>query len=510
MPIRGISKYFQTRDSSIDLTKGNLFKKMLLFIVPVVLASLLQLLYTTADLLVVNYVGGGGDSMAAVGDNGSLINLVVVSFVSISVGANVVVADAKGSLDFSRGNKALHSSLLLSLMIGVMVAIIGYFLAPTILVWMQTPESILPLASLYLRIYFLGVPFLMLYNFGAAILRGLGDSFRSLVVLFLCGIINVGGNLALVYLFYRVLHIENGDIIGVGLSTVICELLQALLVIYFLAHTHDKSISFSFSKLKIAKKETKEVLANGLPSGLEAFIFAITNVVIQSQANRLSSLYGNGVVVGLTASDNIEGYIFAILEAFAVGIVAVVAQNLGAKNKENLKKSLLYSIGSIVVIGIILGGGAALLHDSLLGLYISDTSSAEGTLAMASGTARLLLMGLTYVLCALMDCGSGYLRGLGHPVAPTLVTLLCAVLFRLGYVFGIFNTLIFPSSLDVSSKILLLYASYPLCWVLASIIYAFMVPHYMKKAFRMIDERPNDNVPTSDNKAEGSGETPHC
>ena len=463
----------------IDLTSGPLYKKMLLFTIPVIISNLLQLVYTSADLLVVDYFGGGAFSMAAVGDNGSLISLIVNTFIGVSVGANVVVASAKGAKDADKASKALHSSMIVAVILGIFVACFGYRLAPVFLSAMHTPPEIIGLASVYLRIYFLGVPFILIFNFGAAILRAMGDSKRPLLALLFCGFANVGLNLLFVIVFKT-------DVWGVAVATVISEGLEALLTIYFLIHHKRGFVSLDLKNLRFDSKVGGEVLKNGIPAGLEFLIFSISNVVIQAQANKFDAF----AVSGNTASDNIEGYIFVILEAFAVAVGSIVSQNYGAGNKRNLRKSLLYSFLTITVLGLLLGGLAAIFRVSLIGFFIQgDTEGSREALRV--GTERLVLMGLSYWACAMMDVFSAYLRGIKHPIAPTVVTIACACGLRLVWVYVLYK------NIQGMQTLLWLYAAYPLTWAIADITYLLILPHFTKKADRDIDELHDQSTETT-------------
>lgn len=460
----------------IDFTGGSLYKKMLLFIIPVILTSLLQLLYSSADLFVVSRWGGGAAAMAAVGDNGSLLNLLVNTFVGVSVGANIVLAKEKGEKNKEDAMKAIRSSMFLALIISIPVALAGYFLAPTILGWMSTPteNGIREMAATYLSIYFLGVPFVLIFNFGSALLRAMGDSKRPLYALALCGSIN----LALNFLFVLVFHL---GVAGVAYTTVISEALEALLVVLFLRSKKNTFARLTFSWPLLDKKESGKILRNGLPSGLETLVFSISNVVIQAAANHYASL-----LPGSTASDNIEGYIFIVLEAFAVSVSTIASENLGAGNEVNLRKTLSYSIISIVGLGIILGGLAVVFRYQLIKIFLVEGDDhALYEASLEAGASRLLLMGLTYWICALMDCFSGYYRGLGHSIIPTIVIIVCALLFRLVFVYCIYGLI--PSC----HNFLFLYSSYPMSWALAVLVDLFLLRPFTKKAHEEIAKRPS-------------------
>jgi putative MATE family efflux protein len=478
MSLRHLRNHLKNLRGDLDLTTGNLFAKIILFAVPVILTSLVQLLYTSADLLVVEYFGGGNYSMAAVGDNGSLINLIVNTFVGVSVGANVIMGIHKGQNDKEAATKTVSSSLIIAFCLGLLVAIIGFFGADTFLGWMNTPDGIRALAATYLRIYFLGVPFMMLFNFGAALLRAVGDSRRPLYALLLCGLLNVGLNFLFVVGFGMA---GNGlDVAAVAITTVISEFFEAALVLRFLADRKNAFVSWRKKDLRPDLEESRKILKEGLPAGAEVFVFSISNVVIQGAANTL----GASVVAGNTASDTVEGYLYCVLEAFAVAIASIVAQNYGANKKENLKKSLAYSLIIIAALGVVLGLLAALFREQLVGLFVQPSADPSfDYAAMEAGTSRLLLMGTLAFLCSMMDCLAGFLRGIKQAATPTLVTIICALLSRLVYVY------VFFYRFEALQNIPALYAAYPASWLLACLAYAVLIPIYYRKASREIDSR---------------------
>jgi putative MATE family efflux protein len=398
------------------------------------------------------------------------------------VGANVVVAKYKGMKDKENATKAMNAGMLIALILGLGVGIGGYFLAHSVLVAMETKAEIIDYAEAYLKIYFLGLPFLMIFNFGSAILRALGDSKRPLVALIACGLINIGLN----FLFVLGFHMDHGDlgVKAVAWTTVISEFLEAALTLFFLMDKRYGYVRMSLRHFILDKNAFYEVLKNGIPAGAECLIFSVSNVVIQASANHFLSA---SAVAGNTASDNLEGYIFVILEAFAVAVSSVSAQNYGANNKENLKKSLRYSFAIVFTLGLFYSAAwrrfsGPRLIELLVVDNASDTSFSHAE-AVQIGSDRLLMMGLTYIFCAMMDLYSGYLRGLGHWLAPTIVTFGCACLFRLGYIyFLVWN-------IPAMQNVVLIYAAYPFCWFLATAIYFVMVPHFQKKAYQEIDER---------------------
>ncbi len=468
----------------LDLTNGNLFAKMGIYTLPIVLLSLLQLLYSSADAIVVSYFGGGYSSMNAIGSNSALINLIIGLFVGVSVGANVVVAKAFGEKNQNTAQKALESSIVLSVIFGIGVAIAGYFSARYLLIAMQTPDFVLDKATDYLQIYFLGMPFLLLFNFGSAILRALGDSKRPLYALILCGAINVGLNFLFVITFEL-------DVIGVALTTLISEVLEAFFVLCFLASKRQKFIRLTFKGLRLYKEETVDILKNGIPAGLQSFVFSVANVFIQASVNSYSdaTITSEMAMTGNTASQQVEGYIYIFLNAFSVATTAIVAQNYGAKKKENVRKALYIGLLYVTVVGLIVGGICALCRDQLNGIFISKESFTDASgfnqegyeLSLDIAGQRLILIGLTYFLDGVMEIFSSYCRGLGHAKTPTVIIFFFVTCLRLTFIFGVWN--IVPAIHTLPW----LWSTWPISWVFAIIAFLFVVPRYSKEAATKID-----------------------
>lgn len=451
--------------TEMDLTTGNLFKKIILFALPIMITSMMQLLYTSIDLIVVSKFGGGASSMSAVGANGSLINLIINLFMGFSVGANVVMAHAKGNNNILKGRKTLHTSLLLSLILGIVVGAIGAICARFFLEWMQTPSAYIDQAETYLRIYFIGLPFLIIYNFGASLQRAMGDSTKSFISLTIAGVINVLFNLLFVIVF-------KWDVAGVAFSTVISEGVAAGLTLLFL-YKNKGFANFRFKELKLDKECCIEIAKIGFPAGLQNFIFSISNVFIQTQANA----YGEIAIAGNTASNNIEGYIYAVLNSFSVAGTAFAAQNYGARNKENIKKVFKYGIICSIGSTVIVGGIITLLGRNLLPIFTGDLPE-----AIESGYQRLMLMALTYFTCGVMDYCAGFLRGIKYSLTPTIITFVGACLFRIIFIYTIYQ-------IPEVHTIQFLYASYPMSWTLTCILYIIAVPILLPKGFKKIDKK---------------------
>jgi putative MATE family efflux protein len=477
----------------IDLTTGNLFAKMSLFSLPIMLLSLLQLLYSSADEFVVANWGGGYTSMNAVGCNSALISLIIGFFVGISVGANVVVAKEKGRKDPASAHRAIESSMALSVVFGLIVAVAGYFSARGLLELMQTPVEFLDKATDYLQWYFIGMPFAMIFNFGSAILRAEGDSKRPLYALLFCGTLNVGLN----FLFVMVFGL---DVKGVAMTTVISEFLEAILVVIFLMNGKNHFAYFSFKDIAIYPQETAAILKNGIPAGFQSLAFSISNVFIQWGVNSYSDarVTNDVAVAGNTASTVLEGYISIVMDAFSTAVIAIVAQNYGAGNKKYIRKTLWMSIAYITGLGLLLGLLATIFRYQLCGIFISQASFTDATgffdeakyeAAMELATTRLMIISLTYFLDGVMNAASAFCRGLEHAKTPTFVTLVAVTVFRIAFILLLWM----PN--DFFHTLPWLWSIWPISWVFAIIAYFCFIPKYIRQAEAEIDARPKSGSP---------------
>ncbi len=464
----------------IDLTGPKLFKNLLLFTLPIVLLSLLQLIYTEADQLVVNYFGGGYRSFVAVSTNGPLINLIIALFLGLSVGANVVMARAKGKGDKVKAERTLHMSMFLSLVVGVGAGIIGFFVSPYLLEIMKVHEEVIDKATTYLRLYFIGLPFLMIFNYGSSILRAMGDSKRPLYTLIIFGVVNVGLNFLFVIPFKM-------DVLGVGLATVICEAGEAVAILLFLALNKKAYVRFDIKKLfKVHWKEIKDILANGIPAGLQSLAFTLSNVFIQTSINA----FGLAITAGFSASSQAENFIYMIMNGFSVAVVSITAQNVGAKNERNIRKILLYSTLTVAVLGLLVGGIFAIFRDEIISIFLSEKSvdsAEELLLAKQMGTERLLIISLTYFLCGIMDTEGAYCRGLGHAISPAIITFFTVSVTRILFIETLFRYVEYFHTPEWVTW------SWVVSWVLASAAYWIVIPKYRREAFEKIERSIPNN-----------------
>ena len=430
----------KSKNYQIDMCSGAILPKLLLFALPLIGSSILQLLFNAADVVVVGRFAGD-NALAAVGSTGSLINLIVNMFVGLSIGANVITAKYYGAKKYKDLSEAIHTSMLLSVISGIILTFLGVFGAKRILMWMQSPAEVLDLATQYLKYYFLGITATMVYNFGSAILRAVGDTRRPLYYLFFAGIINVVLNLIFVICF-------DMSVVGVAVATTISQCFAAICVVRCLVKD-DGVIKLNLKELKIHKIKLIEILKTGVPAGFQGIVFSFSNVVIQSSINAFGAI----TIAGNSAAANIEGFIYVSMNAFYQAAISFTSQNFGAKKFERIKKVAFLAESCVFVIGLSLGILIAFLGKYPLYLY---SSSAD---VIVAGQKRLLYMGLLFFLCGMMDVMCGMLRGLGYSITPMIISMLGACGFRLLWIFTIFQIPIFH-------KIEMLYISYPISWII--------------------------------------------
>ncbi len=481
---------FSRKHSEMDLTSGNLFWKFPLFALPLAFTTILQLLYTTMDLYTVSTFGGGSLSMSAVGSNTALINLIVTVFVNMSIGANVAISQAKGANNKQKAEDALHTSIVLALIFGIIVGLFGFFFSKILLGWMNTPSSIIDKASEYLRIYFVGLPFLMIYNYGSQILRALGDSKKPLIVLALSGVINIAFDIILV-------KYANMDVSGVGWATVMSEGLACVLTICFLKFNKG-FVKLEFRKLKINSKALKDVLFIGLPAGIQGLAFCIPNVLIQSSLYSISDYSINGVAIsqdeivsGSSASTQLENFAFAIEDAIGVSLCTFIGQNYGANKKENIKKLFITAMIWNAIASALIVLVYTLASSPLLSIFVSESQGVNRANAIAAGQQRLFIMMLPCIFDGIMIICGDYLRGMNISTPPAIVTIIGCTGLRIIFLLTLFNLPFFHT-------IFWLFAAYPISWVIVDICYIPLLIHFNKIALSRLDNKDNKTA-TSNN-----------
>ncbi len=422
------------------MCSGSIMKKMLLFAVPLMFSSILQLLFNAADIVVVGQFAGD-NSLAAVGSTSSLINLLVNLFVGLSVGANVLVAHYYGAREHDDLKKAVHTVITISVISGLIMTFVGVIGARQFLIWMDTPGNVLELATTYLRIYFAGMIANMVYNFGAAILRAVGDTKRPLYYLMIAGIINVVLNLIFVIVFRM-------DVAGVALATVISQCISAILVVRCLIK-ETGPIRLDLKCLGIDKGNFLKILQVGLPAGFQGMLFSLSNVVIQSAVNG----FGETIVAGNSAAANIEGFVYVAMNAFHQAAISFTSQNVGAGKYDRINKILYTAQLYVFIVGLTMGLAVVALGEPLLSLY---TKSPE---VVDAGLIRLKYIVTLYFLCGMMDVMVGSLRGLGYAIMPMIVSLIGACGLRLIWIATLFK-------LPQFHTIEMIYITYPISWFL--------------------------------------------
>ncbi len=426
----------------MDMTEGPIFKKIISFSFPLVITGLLQCFYNAADLIVVGHYEGH-TALAAVGGTGSLNSLFVNVFMGLSVGAGVCAAQYIGAKEHDKVRKIVHTSVLTALIIGVIVGVVGFIFAPQMLHMMGTPDNVIDGSVLYIRIIFLGLPALLLYNYLAAVLRSSGDTKHPLIFLTISGITNVILNIIMVAFFKM-------GVAGVAIATVAAQVLSAILIVIYMVK-RDDYLRIRLKELRISGKYLSRMLSIGLPSGLQGAVFSISNVLIQSSINT----FGDIAMAGNSATLNIEGFICVATNAIHQAAVTFVGQNIGAKKYKRIGKVVLDCVILSVAMAVILSGAVYLFRYPLLGLYSNGDNA-----VIEAGIVRMTIMLSTYFLLAFQDVICGALRGMGQSLATMLISLIGICGVRILWINTVFK---------VFSSIESIYISYPISWFISGI-----------------------------------------
>ena len=429
------------RTVNLNMTQGPLLGKIIRFSVPLMLSGMLQLLYNAADVVVVGRFAGAA-ALAAVGSTGALVNLLVNLFMGVSVGCNVLVARYYGAGDHKSVSETVHCAVGASLIIGVMAGIVGLVFSTPLLRLMGSPEDVLPLASLYLKIYFCGMPFNIAYNFGAAVLRAVGDTKRPLYILTVAGLVNVVLNLILVIVFHM-------GVAGVAVATVASQIISALLVVRALMLRED-SCHLNRKEIRIYKDKLIDMIKVGLPAGIQGSLFSLSNVIVQSSVNS----FGSVVVAGNAAAANIEGFVYIAMNAIYQAAITFVSQNLGARKPKRILRVMWICLGLVAAVGLVLGNLVYFCNHSLLSIYASNEEGMREAI-ISVGRTRMAFVGRCYCIAGLMEVACGGMRGLGRSWTSTIVSLVGACGVRVMWIFTVFRQLGTLNSL---------YVSYPISW----------------------------------------------
>ena len=450
------------RDMTIDMCSGPLMGKLLRFSVPLMLSGILQLLFNAADIVVVGQFDSS-DAMAAVGSTSSLNNLIVNLFLGLSAGGSVVVAQYFGMKSRQDVEETVHTAILLGFISGLVLVAAGMFLAEPMLVLMGTTPDVIDQSVLYMRIVFAGMPAMMVYDFGAGILRAVGDTRRPLVYLFCGGVVNVAFNL----FFVIVCHL---GVAGVAIGTVMSQCIAAFLTVRCLMKTED-CYGIRLRELRIVKHKLLRILRVGVPTGIQGAMFSISNVVIQSSINSFDSSI---IVAGNTASGNIEGFVYTAMNAFYQASLTFTSQNVGAHQTRRILPVLGWSLLCVTVVGVATGVLAVLFGPQLLGIYSPDEE------VIAYGLERLRLICLTYFLCGTMDVVTGSIRGLGPSVTPAVISLLGVCGLRIVWIYTVFAA---------HRSLMVLYLSSPVSWLITLVVNIICFAVFFKRWKKRIEAK---------------------
>ena len=443
----------------MDMTEGPLITKIIKFTIPVMLSGILQLLFNTADVIVVGRFTGK-TALAAVGSTGSLINLLVSLFMGLSIGTNVLVARYQGAKDDKSVSETVHTSIALGIVGGLILLIVGVVATRSLLEMMATPDDVIDQSTLYMRILFFGMPLNLILNFGAAILRAIGDTKRPLYYLTIAGVINLFRNIFLVTVFSL-------GVAGVAIATVISEGVSCVLILLCLKH-ETGAIRLYFNRIKINPSKCVDIMKIGLPAGLQGCIFSISNVLIQSSVNS----FGSTVMAGNTAASNIEGFVYVSMNSLYQTCISFTSQNFGAGKFKRIKMVLINCLVIVAITGLVLGNSAYFFGKFLLSAYNNEAE------VISYGLIRLSIISTMYFLCGLMDVMVGAMRGIGYSILPMIVSLVGACGLRIVWIYTVFVKF---RTLDI------LFISYPVTWTitfLSHLVCYYIVTRKYKDKFR--------------------------
>ena len=447
----------------IDMCSGSIMDKLIAFSLPLMLSGILQLMFNAVDIVVVGKFSGS-EALAAVGSTSALINVFTNLFIGVSLGTNVLAARFYASGREKEMSETVHTSLTFALISGIVMSFVGLFCSRGALELMTTPEDVIGQAALYMKIYFLGMPFFMLYNYGAAVLRAVGDTKRPLYFLVVSGILNAGLNMFLVIVFHM-------GVEGVAIATVISQMVSCILVLHCLYHC-EGSYQLRFSKLTIKKQYLKPIFQVGIPAGIQSTVINFSNVLLQSSVNSFGSI----AMAGYTAANNIFGFLFVAVNSVTQACMSFTSQNFGAGKWKRMDKVLVNCIFLSVTVATLLGGGAYVFGPQLLKIYTNNPE------VIQCGVEILLYTTVTYFLCGLMDLFPGALRGMGYSAVPMILSVIGTVGTRIIWIFWVFPQ---HRSLD------LLFISYPASWIATIVMQVSCFWFVRKKVHKTLQGRSN-------------------
>lgn len=445
----------------IDMCNGTIMDKLISFSLPLMLSGILQLMFNAVDIIVVGRFSGS-ESLAAVGSTTALINVFVNLFIGISLGANVLAARYFAAKREKEMSETVHTAITLALISGIIMIFVGIGFSRAALELMGTPDNVIGLSTLYMRIYSVGMPFFMLYNYGAAILRAIGDTKRPLLFLVISGLTNAVLNLILVIVFHL-------GVAGVAIATVIAQCISCVLVLRCLWKS-EGSYQLRFSKLMIKKAHLVQIFQVGIPAGIQSTVINFSNVLLQSSVNS----FGSTAMAGYTAANNIFGFLYVAVNSVTQACMSFTSQNYGAAKWKRMNRVMADCIVLTVTIALVLGGGAYIFGNTLLKIYTSDAQVIE------CGMEILLYTTVTYFLCGLMDLFPGAMRGMGFSLVPMVLSIIGTVGIRIVWIFGIFPN---HRSLDI------LFISYPASWIITIVMQVVCFLFVRKKVKKILERQ---------------------
>lgn len=438
-----MSGHVRSAKHEMDMCNGPILRKMLVFSLPLMFSSILQLLFNAADVIVVGRFAGD-HSLAAVGSTGTLVTMLTNLFMGLSIGGNVLTSRYFGAKQEKDLRETVHTAVALSLISGVLLTIVGQLVARPVLELLKTPAEVIDLAELYLRIYFIGMTAMMVYNFGAAILRAVGDTKRPMYYLALAGVINVVLNL----FFVIVLKM---DVAGVSTATVISQCVSAVLVLRCLLKG-EGAMKLNLRELRVDPVKFRMILQIGIPASLQSLMFSISNMSIQSSLNT----FGATAVAGNSAAASVDGFLYVSMNAFYQATISFTGQNVGAGRHERINRIMYTALGCVIAVGILMGNVMLLFGEDLLGLY---TTSAD---VIEAGMERSRVMMTTYFLCGMQEVVVGSLRGMGYSMMPMIVSVVGICGLRIVYLATLFQW-------EPLHNLTSLYMTYPVSWIITFI-----------------------------------------
>ncbi len=442
---------------NVDMTEGPFFKKMIAFAIPLIITGLLQAFYNAADLIVVGHFKGDS-AVAAVGGTGAISHLVIGLFMGMSVGAGVCVAHHIGAKENGEVKSVVSTALILSTALGVIMGIIGFFVSKELLILMDTPEAVLPQATLYMQIIFIGTPASLVYNYAAAMIRSAGDSRKPMIFLAISGVVNVLLNVFLIVAF-------DMGVDGVAIATIVAQYLSAIMAVVYLTRTSGP-LRFSFKTISFDVNKLKKILYIGVPSGIQGCLFSLSNVIIQSSVNS----FGDAVMAGSAASGNLESFMYIAMNAIYHVALTFIGQNVGAKKYKNIRKVTFYCCIIVSSIGLIGGALFLLLRYPLISLYVDSEES------MAAAFDRLWIIASTYFLCGNMEVFCAGLRSLNRSVTAMIISLCGACGLRILWIYTVFKYWYHePRGI---------YLSYPITWIVTALTHLLFMTIIVKRIMR--------------------------